>query len=555
MNFDDILTTNKIDKFISANKYDSSSVSSFIQYVDAKGIRDFIIYRDILNSITDNKLYTDLALVWNLLVLSVTDKDHFSFVNICDRLSVSLIQKCRGSLYMQDIIKNMVNVSVDLYAKMWEYESTVVIYTTSLFITNSSNLIKNNDVLSKYYGLVSDILLKRNYFYSYLHAVSKTDKNKINKKILEYIKYKNEGNKFSQVLLKMDMSEDIVNKLDYVNDDDGKVDHEKWDFYIKNIGNKISYKDNLVFLSFMAKNNLVYKKEGDQIEILNYKYQSVDSRIHDIVDMYREKKETKQKKVEEKKVVVQKKVEKRSKKKSRERRHNLYNKILKDEKIFFIRIKKDLEDMHKELLSRKKDNVSEYIRPVIKSVSRSWRDDDDADKVVRPIFVKKEEILSDRLIYTYGGNNTQTDSYTPPKNNTYVFKKPYTGPSSDKPCTSPSSDKPCTSPSSDKPYTGPSFNKPCTGPSSDKPYTPPGRNTRQGNILQESLNMILTVETLEGISYKGIVIEVDDYMNIHLKDVDVNYKDNTVQYKKNIFIRGTSIKYFILPPILAKLSS
>jgi small nuclear ribonucleoprotein D3 len=75
------------------------------------------------------------------------------------------------------------------------------------------------------------------------------------------------------------------------------------------------------------------------------------------------------------------------------------------------------------------------------------------------------------------------------------------------------------------------------------------------DILQESLNMILTVETLEGISYKGIVIEVDDYMNIHLKDVDVNYKDNTVQYKKNIFIRGTSIKYFILPPILAKLSS
>jgi hypothetical protein len=524
MNFDDILTTNKIDKFISANKYDSSSVSSFIQYVDAKGIRDFIIYRDILNSITDNKLYTDLALVWNLLVLSVTDKDHFSFVNICDKLSVSLIQKCRGSLYMQDIIKNMVNVSVDLYAKMWEYESTVVIYTTSLFITNSSNLIKNNDVLSKYYGLVSDILLKRNYFYSYLHAVSKTDKNKINKKILEYIKYKNEGNKFSQVLLKMDMSEDIVNKLDYVNDDDGKVDHEKWDFYIKNIGNKISYKDNLVFLSFMAKNNLVYKKEGDQIEILNYKYQSVDSRIHDIVDMYREKKETKQKKVEEKKVVVQKKVEKKKqvrhcdnfsvrkakyniyceilkireihqsnnsqskelfyeeRNQERERRHNLYNKILKDEKIFFIRIKKDLEDMHKELLSRKKDNVSEYIRPVIKSVSRSWRDDDDADKVVRPIFVKKEEILSDRLIYTYGGNNTQTDSYTPPKNNTYVFKKPYTGPSSDKPCTSPSSDKPCTSPSSDKPYTGPSFNKPCTGPSSDKPYTPPGRNTQQGSV-------------------------------------------------------------------------
>lgn len=73
------------------------------------------------------------------------------------------------------------------------------------------------------------------------------------------------------------------------------------------------------------------------------------------------------------------------------------------------------------------------------------------------------------------------------------------------------------------------------------------------NLLQESLNMIITIETFQGISYKGLVLEIDDYLNIQLKDVDIFNKKDCI-YKETVLIRGTSIKYFILPPILAQLN-
>ncbi|WUR04814.1 small nuclear ribonucleoprotein Sm D3 [Vairimorpha necatrix] len=69
--------------------------------------------------------------------------------------------------------------------------------------------------------------------------------------------------------------------------------------------------------------------------------------------------------------------------------------------------------------------------------------------------------------------------------------------------------------------------------------------------LQETTNMIISVRTLDNTTFKGTVVEVDDYMNVILKNVDII--TDKILYSPEVVIRGSNIKFFILPQIIKHL--
>nr|AGE96001.1 small nuclear ribonucleoprotein d3 [Encephalitozoon cuniculi] len=68
-------------------------------------------------------------------------------------------------------------------------------------------------------------------------------------------------------------------------------------------------------------------------------------------------------------------------------------------------------------------------------------------------------------------------------------------------------------------------------------------------LLHESQGFIVTVETSSGDMYRGRVREVDDYMNLVLDDVVVTSNNSSLS-RKEVLIRGSSIRFFVLPPAL-----
>ncbi|KHN70104.1 small nuclear ribonucleoprotein [Ordospora colligata] len=68
-------------------------------------------------------------------------------------------------------------------------------------------------------------------------------------------------------------------------------------------------------------------------------------------------------------------------------------------------------------------------------------------------------------------------------------------------------------------------------------------------LLYESQGLAVSIETDSGCMYQGVLKEIDDYMNVELVDVSVYSKDG-LQRKKEVFIRGSAIVLFVLPPAL-----
>lgn len=68
-------------------------------------------------------------------------------------------------------------------------------------------------------------------------------------------------------------------------------------------------------------------------------------------------------------------------------------------------------------------------------------------------------------------------------------------------------------------------------------------------LLHEAQGFIVTIETSNGDMYKGRMKEVDDYMNVVLDEVTVTSPGSCLPRKEAI-IRGSSIKFLVLPPAL-----
>lgn len=66
-------------------------------------------------------------------------------------------------------------------------------------------------------------------------------------------------------------------------------------------------------------------------------------------------------------------------------------------------------------------------------------------------------------------------------------------------------------------------------------------------VFKKIGNEIVTVELKNGIILNGLVIKIDSYMNLYLKHVKRSIKGKNSTLIPTISIRGTKIRYIILP--------
>lgn len=70
-------------------------------------------------------------------------------------------------------------------------------------------------------------------------------------------------------------------------------------------------------------------------------------------------------------------------------------------------------------------------------------------------------------------------------------------------------------------------------------------------LLHEASPHIVTVEMRTGDIYRGTLSAVEDNMNVQLRRVTQTRRDGKVSNLEHVFIRGSKIRFFILPDILA----
>lgn len=70
-------------------------------------------------------------------------------------------------------------------------------------------------------------------------------------------------------------------------------------------------------------------------------------------------------------------------------------------------------------------------------------------------------------------------------------------------------------------------------------------------LLHEASPHVVTVEMRIGDTYRGTLTTVEDNMNVQLRRVTLTRRDGRVSNLEHVFIRGSKIRFFILPDILA----
>mmetsp|Transcript_2504 Transcript_2504/g.4311 ORF Transcript_2504/g.4311 Transcript_2504/m.4311 type:complete len:130 (-) Transcript_2504:110-499(-) len=71
-------------------------------------------------------------------------------------------------------------------------------------------------------------------------------------------------------------------------------------------------------------------------------------------------------------------------------------------------------------------------------------------------------------------------------------------------------------------------------------------------ILHESMEHVVTVETRNGDLFRGKVLNVEDNMNVLMQKVTVTRRDGKLVHLENVFIRGSKVRFMVLPDILAE---
>ena len=69
-------------------------------------------------------------------------------------------------------------------------------------------------------------------------------------------------------------------------------------------------------------------------------------------------------------------------------------------------------------------------------------------------------------------------------------------------------------------------------------------------LLHEAEGHIITLETCVGEVYRGKLLEAEDNMNCQMANVTLTSRDGRVMQVEQIFIRGSMIRFFILPDML-----
>ncbi|KAL7828563.1 hypothetical protein SRHO_G00321970 [Serrasalmus rhombeus] len=69
-------------------------------------------------------------------------------------------------------------------------------------------------------------------------------------------------------------------------------------------------------------------------------------------------------------------------------------------------------------------------------------------------------------------------------------------------------------------------------------------------VLHEAEGHIVTCETTTGEVYRGKLIEAEDNMNCQMANITVTYRDGRVAQLEQVYIRGSKIRFLILPDML-----
>jgi len=69
-------------------------------------------------------------------------------------------------------------------------------------------------------------------------------------------------------------------------------------------------------------------------------------------------------------------------------------------------------------------------------------------------------------------------------------------------------------------------------------------------VLHEAEGHIVTVETTTGEVYRGKLVEAEDNMNSQMSSVTVTHRDGRVAQLEHIYIRGSKVRFMILPDML-----
>ncbi|GAB6028689.1 small nuclear ribonucleoprotein Sm D3 [Chamberlinius hualienensis] len=69
-------------------------------------------------------------------------------------------------------------------------------------------------------------------------------------------------------------------------------------------------------------------------------------------------------------------------------------------------------------------------------------------------------------------------------------------------------------------------------------------------VLHEAEGHIVTCETNTGEVYRGKLVEAEDNMNCQMCNITVTYRDGRSAQLENVYIRGSKIRFLILPDML-----
>jgi small nuclear ribonucleoprotein D3 len=69
-------------------------------------------------------------------------------------------------------------------------------------------------------------------------------------------------------------------------------------------------------------------------------------------------------------------------------------------------------------------------------------------------------------------------------------------------------------------------------------------------LLHEAEGHVLTVELKTGETYRGELAEAEDNWNTQLKNVTATARDGRISHLEHIFIRGSRVRFVIIPDML-----
>ena len=69
-------------------------------------------------------------------------------------------------------------------------------------------------------------------------------------------------------------------------------------------------------------------------------------------------------------------------------------------------------------------------------------------------------------------------------------------------------------------------------------------------ILHEAEGHVVTLETLTGEVYRGKLVEAEDNMNCQMANITCTSRDGRVSQLEQVYIRGSKIRFLILPDML-----